>query len=299
MPRTALAVLFASLVALLLPACNLVDKLTNKLPVGPTPVAPPSGSQPIRYAALGASDAVGYGGTVVCVPLTACPNGTGYVPVLARRLQATRTVTVVNIGLPAAVLSPRIETLGNQYGRGIPGNIIDREVPFVPSDSNLVTVFAGANDTSAIGAAMAGGAGTSDPRAYIQSQAQAFGSDYRTLLAGVRARAPGAYILLMNLPNMSQLPYAQRYTSDERRALQQISVGFSREISGLAGAGVGVVDLMCDAPVYDASRYSGDGFHPNDPGYAHLADLLQNAITAGGASPPPASCPQMTVLPPL
>lgn len=281
--------------ALAAAACQIVDKLTNGSPTGPTAVAPPAGTQAISYAALGASDVIGYGGTIVCVPLAPCPDGTGYVPVLVRWLQATRQVTVLNLGLPGGVLSPAIEALGRQYGRDVLGNIIDREMPFVPTGANLVTVFAGANDTNAVGASVAGGAGGGDVRGYIDTQVRSFGNDYATLIKGIRARAPGAYILLMNLPNMGALPYAQRYTPAERQVLQQISVGFSKQVNAQGGQGVGVVDLMCDAQVYDPTRLASDGFHPNDPGYAHLADLLQRAIEAGGPPAPTASCPQMTV----
>lgn len=292
-------VAIAAAVLLLLSGCDLVDKLKDNSPVAPTPVTPPTGTQPVTYAALGASDAVGVGSSVACTPLTDCPNGMGYVYVLTRRLRETREVKLTALGLPAGVLSPGIQALGNQYGRDIPGNFIEREMPFVPSGANLITVFAGANDTNAVGAAIKGGAAGSDVKGYIDTQVRNFGNDYRTLLRGLRTRAPGAYILLMNVPNMAGLPYAQRYTTLERQVLQQISVGFSRETNGLATQGVGVVDLMCDAPIYDPSRFSSDGFHPNDAGYAHMADLLQNAINAGGPPPPPPGCGQMQLLPPL
>ena len=52
----------------------------------------------------------------------------------------------------------------------------------------------------------------------------------------------------------------------------------SREANRQAGTGVSVLDLMCDAQVYDASRFSSDGFHPNDAGYAYLAQRLQAIV---------------------
>ncbi len=297
-PRLALAALVA--LAASVSGCNLVDKLTNDSPTGPTPT-PPTATEAIAYTALGASDALGYGGSVVCAPLSACPSGTGYVPVLVRRLQATRQVTVLNLGIPGAVLSPAVETLGRQQGRDIPGNLIDREMPFITPTANLVTVFVGGNDTNAVGAAIAGGAAGRSPsaterRAYIDAQVRDWGTAYRTLVAGIRARAPGAYVLLLNVPNMAALPYAQRYPPLDRQVLQQIAVGFAKQVNARAGPGVGVVDVMCDAQMYDRSRLSGDGFHPNDAGYARLADLLQRALDAGGPAPPLASCAQMSVV---
>ena len=74
----------------------------------------------VRYTALGASDTIGFGGSVTCIPFLACPDGTGYVQLAARRLQGQgRTVTLVNLGIPGAVLSPEIQAVGNSIGRRI------------------------------------------------------------------------------------------------------------------------------------------------------------------------------------
>jgi lysophospholipase L1-like esterase len=54
-----------------------------------------------------------------------------------------------------------------------------------------------------------------------------------------------------------------------------------------------VVDLMCDARVYEPANFAADGFHPNDHGYELLAEKLFGAL-GEHAVPPPASCPQMT-----
>ena len=80
-------------------------------------MAPPAATAPIQYSALGASDANGVGSSVPCVPFDPCPDGTGYVPVLARQLRTSRDVTLMNLGIPASVLSPAIETLARQHGQ--------------------------------------------------------------------------------------------------------------------------------------------------------------------------------------
>ncbi|MBP1604594.1 MAG: hypothetical protein H6Q09_1766, partial [Acidobacteria bacterium] len=72
-----------ALAPLLLAAVACSGKRSN-------PAAPstPSGSgAAIAYTAIGASDAAGVGASAVCVPFTACPEGTGYVPVIARDLR--------------------------------------------------------------------------------------------------------------------------------------------------------------------------------------------------------------------
>src|SRR5690349_440879 len=94
-------------------------------PSTPTSPTSPSTSTTVRYAAVGASDANGIGASTPCVPFTQCENGTGYVPNLARMLRsASREVTLVNLGIPAAVVSPALQDLGRRYGRDIPANFI-------------------------------------------------------------------------------------------------------------------------------------------------------------------------------
>jgi lysophospholipase L1-like esterase len=250
----------------------------------------------VSYTAIGASDASGYGGSVFCAPFTDCPNGTGYVQLIARRLQAAgKTVSLLNLGIPTAVLSPATEALGASLGKDIYGNFLTQEMPFVAKDATLVTVFAGGNDVNTVGAALDAGRGGADNTGYVAAQSQNFGSDLRTLVAGIKARAPQARIVILNLPNMGALPYASGYSLDRRRWLQQIAVGFSAQINALTAQGALVIDLMCDASFYQPSIFSSDGFHPSDAGYQHLADIMYAAITGGSAATPRSSCAQMSV----
>jgi len=266
---------------LLLPACS---KKSGDGSPGPDPVPVPSGA--IVYTAIGASDAAGIGSSAPCVPFTACPDGRGYVPTLVRSLQAAgRTVTLHNLGIPASVLSPAIEALGKQYGRDIPGNFLDQQLPFVGRDSTLVTIFAGGNDANAIGAAIEEGAGGSDVPGFVAQQARSFGSDYARLVSGIRGRAPGARVIVLNLPNLALLPYVAGRPLAEQRILQSIAVALSREANARASEGAVIVDLMCNGRSYDAANYSGDGFHPNDAGYAYLAGEIERAIDAAPGAP--------------
>ena len=91
------------------------------------------------------------------------------------------------------------------------------------------------------------------------------------------------------------LPYAAGNSLNEKRWLQQISVGFSAQVNALRSQGALVIDLMCDGAFYQPGMYSGDGFHPNDAGYARLADLVYGAASTGSATPPRSSCPQMSL----
>ena len=71
---------------------------------------PPSAGATIVYAAIGASDALGIGSSVPCLPFIDCPDGTGYVQVAARQLRAQGfPVTVSNLGVPTAVIGRDFE----------------------------------------------------------------------------------------------------------------------------------------------------------------------------------------------
>jgi lysophospholipase L1-like esterase len=269
-------------------ACDLNDN--------PTQPTPPPNPNEVFYAAIGASDGIGFGSTIPCLPFADCPDGTGYVPLTARRLKADgKIVTLTNLSIPGYVLSRDIQNIGNEVGRGIDGNFIDREMPFVPRNATLVTVFAGGNDANTIGEAVARGLGGTDPTAYIATQVSNFGRDMRTLYSGIRERAPNARIVVLNLPNMAGLPYSAPLTLAQKRLLQSIAVGFSAQTNTLVQQGAIVIDLMCDARSYQAGNYSSDGFHPNDAGYAFMHALLYPVATTGSAPPPSASCAPMTM----
>jgi lysophospholipase L1-like esterase len=267
-----------------------------------TPTSPSGPSDPtaIVYAAVGASDAVAVGASVSCTPFVACPDGTGYVQIIARRLGATGAVSLTNLGIPAAVIGPDFQALGNRYGRSTPGNFLEREMPFVPRTSTIVTILAGPNDANVIAAAVEGGAGGGDPLGYIDAQVRAFAADYDTLVRGIRQRAPSAKIVVANLPNLAGLPFTAGHTTVRKQGIQKISVDLStRVINNLTAGGVHVVDVLCDPRFYEPGSYSADGFHPNDRGYSVLADVMLAAIDSASHPAPRASCPQMTLVPPL
>ena len=103
-----------------IPALLLSGALTisacSKLGLGDDSPSAPSGPPPagstITYSAIGASDANGVGSSVVCLPWTECPNGTGYPFVAARQLQSQGfKVAVTNLGIPTAVIGPGNNTV--------------------------------------------------------------------------------------------------------------------------------------------------------------------------------------------
>lgn len=295
----------ALFVAVALAAIGCAAQRGHEDPTAPTPTpapapAPPAPSTAVRLTAIGASDVIGVGSTQVCVPFTDCPNGNGYVFVAARQLRNQGfDVTVRNLGIATAVISRRFQTLGQQHGRTILGNFLDHELPLVPADTTLATIFAGANDVNVITAALGAGAGGTDPVAYIDQQVRAFGEDYSVLVNGVRNTARSSRLVLLNVPNLGALPFLAGTSLQQRQAAQRASVLMSTTVINTWRAqGAVVIDLLCNSRIYQPSMYSSDGFHPNDSGYALMADEVARAATAGASYPAPqASCPDMSRVP--
>jgi lysophospholipase L1-like esterase len=221
----------------------------------------------------------------------------GYVPVAARQWRAQGfTVTLSNLGIATAVISPGFEALGQQYNRFTLGNFITQEMPFVRRDATVVTIFAGGNEVNTITAALGGGAGAGDQAGYIDTQVRAFGADYATLVNGVRERATAARIVALNVPNLAGLPLLANASSPQRQAAERAAVGMTTTVvNRLVSQNITVVDLMCDPRTYLASNYSADGFHPNDAGYAYIAAEVVRAVTAASYPAPQSSCAAMTI----
>src|SRR3989442_609257 len=143
---------------------------------------------------------------------------------------------------------------------------------------------------TAIGASDAtvhGGAGASDQAGYIDSQVKNFGTDYTTLLTGIRALASNARIIALNTPNLAGLPLLASASLAQKQAAQRASVGMTTTVvNPLTAQNVIVVDLMCDSRTYQASNLSSDGFHPNDAGYAFIAAEVVRAITSSSYPAP-------------
>lgn len=269
-----------------------------------TPTAPsptPTGG-PIFYTAIGASDGIGFGSSSVCFPFTDCPDGAGYVQILRRRLRdafPSRTVDHQNLSVPGAVLSKAIQDLARDIGRNVDlaGNFIERESPFVATNTTHVTIFAGGNDANVIGNAVLAGRGGSDPNAYIDAQVRQWGTDLEDLVTRIRSRAPNARIVALNMVNLAAAPYLASRPTSEKSIMQRIAVGISDRVNALTAKNVLVVDLMCDARLYLPQNFASDGFHPADAGYAVFAEDTLPALKDGVNTAPNTGCAQRRVFP--
>jgi lysophospholipase L1-like esterase len=267
-----------------------------------SPTSPTPGDGPIFYTAIGASDGIGFGSSSPCIPFAPdCIDGRGYVQSLARSLKATgREFGWQNLSIPGAVLSPAIFDLAASIGRPIEslaGNFLERQAPFVLPQTTHVTIFAGGNDANVIGQAALAGRGGNDPSAYIDAQVSQWGTDLEALVARIRGRSPNARIVALNMINLAGAPYVASRPQSERSIMQRIAVGISDRVNALTGRNVLVVDLMCDARLYQTSSYSSDGFHPGDTGYAVFAELALPALRDGANNAPNTNCAQRRLVP--
>jgi lysophospholipase L1-like esterase len=277
-------------------ACSKSDN-----PTSPTP-SPTPADGPIFYTAIGASDGIGFGSSAPCFPLAPdCIDGKGYVQSLARSLKATgREFGWRNLSIPGSVLSPAIFNLARDIGRPIEdlaGNFLERQTPFVPTNTTHVTIFAGGNDANVIAQAALAGRGGSDVNAYVDAQVNQWGTDLIELVTRIRARAPNARIVALNMINLAGAPYVASRPTSEKSLMQRIAVGISDRVNALTSRNVLVVDLMCDARLYQSASYASDGFHPGDIGYAVFAEDALPALKDGANNQPNTGCAQRRLFP--
>jgi lysophospholipase L1-like esterase len=119
-----------------------------------------------------------------------------------------------------------------------------------------------------------------------------WGTDLAELVNRIRARAPNARIVALNLPNLAGSPYLSANSASEKSLMQRVAVGLSDRVNALTGQYVLVVDLMCDARLYQPQNYASDGFHPGDGGYRIFAEMTLPALRDGATTAPSTTCSQ-------
>ena len=214
------------------------------------------------------------------------------------------------------MLGPDILAEVNQYGSidnpdaceprsaadAYPEDFITYELPQVQSNTTLVTIFAGGNDTNGLVNALGCGAGgntATSQQSFITTWITNFGNDLHQLLVGIKRKAPNAKIIIANLPNFSQIPAGLAAAVNDPaagQALAAISVGFDLNvINQLTSSGIPVADLLCDSASYNSSNFYTDGFHPNDSGYAVIAAPLYADLTTSSPTAPSSKCSYATL----
>jgi lysophospholipase L1-like esterase len=224
----------------------------------PTAVAPAPSPTPIHYTALGDSITSGFGADDW--------QTQGYASLLAAALPAA---TFVNLGQAGQSAGPMATTKGVLVG----------EVPNMPADSNLVTLYIGFNDYWHYSFDSVAPDESNIDTAFPQGAATIVAS-IQGIVSAVRAKFPAARILVATQPNLANNPVGLHYAPDARMRAglslmaQQIKAGI------VAMSGITVVDLMCDPASYDPANYpaASSYVHPDNAGHialeqAFLAEL--------------------------
>lgn len=195
-------------------------------------------------------------------------DGTSYATLIAQHVGAGGAVEYLNLGT----------------GGAFAFTVWNEELPKLPRRATLVTLSIGVNDelTIAGGGAFASGGLVLHPTTVYWQTA------LRRIVDGIRSAAPGARIVVANVPNLAFMPAHANDPADLRALLTSTAEAMNAVVGELAAERVTVVDLRCDPEVYRADRLS-DAVHPNDAGYAHLAERFIAALDH--PNPPAEHCP--------
>jgi lysophospholipase L1-like esterase len=241
-----------------------------------------SAPRPVVYAALGDSITSGQFATRTIGTLhlkhftTATLTGTSYADLVARHLSTTDGIDYQNLGL----------------GGAFAFTVWDIEIPRIARNATIVTLFVGVNDEIIIAGK---GIFTSGPFS-VKATIGYWQTAIQKIIQGIREASPSARIIVANVPNLARYPAYQPKPptgadSDLQHSLSDASYQMNQTINALAGKGITVVDLRCDPNVYRAQAFANE-VHPNDLGYAYLAERFIAAINR--PTTPRSSCPPFT-----
>ncbi len=233
------------------------------------PATPPP---PGLYVAMGDSITYGVGASVKCQAFPAhpvdieeyCPDGTSYAVMTARALRKAGVAgRFMNLGISGAHVE----------------QAIDEEVPYLPADATLVTLYIGTNDSRAV----------RFPKTAVAEVVDKFEQHFNELLTMIHEKAPKARVVLINFPNEKYLAASYHIPDTVLPLYNETSQILARFIDSHYPR-YAVVDTVCMRASYDAGlRYKGT-VHPNDKGDAILARRVVRTILAKNPPAPPASC---------
>jgi lysophospholipase L1-like esterase len=247
------------------------------------PVFASAENAPIRYAALGDSITAGQFASKTDLPRVPLPffpsGGTSYTSLVAGALAKKGAVIFTNLAQPGSY------TL----------SVWNQQVPRIPRDTTLVTIFIGLTDETLI----ASNGRTVEEGVVFQVTLAFWRQAIAHVIAGVRLVAPKARIVLANVPNLGQYPAYQAggaapQPDDVRARNASASEGMDQFINSFFAKGIDVVDLRCDPRIYAKDKFANE-IHPNDNGYAVIAEDFLAVIAHPHALPPHKKCPPYSV----
>lgn len=154
---------------------------------------------------------------------------------------------------------PGSEVTNEAIGGSRVADVTRLQVPALDPHANLVFVIAGGNDV------------------VRRTPPAAFAADYAALLAGIRARAPHAAVVVCGVPDVARSPlFADSFAKTE--ALSRIDDLAVRRSARAAGAAYVDLFTITRRLGTNPAFFSSDDFHPSDAGYAHLADAAMPVV---------------------
>jgi lysophospholipase L1-like esterase len=209
---------------------------------------------PIVYAALG--DSITAGGSATAPQFY-------YANVLGATLGAASTT---DLGIPGEFSGPvNFPDNGLQITYG---GVLADEVPQIPTNATLVTLYIGTNDYTFLG-----NLGIlpdySNAMTVEEGVASQYAANIAGIIAGIQIRAPKARIVVATVPNESWRAINRTEPLIARQAGAYLVDAFK---SALIATGLTVVDLLCEPGMYDETNFGGPyNVHPNNAGHAIIA----------------------------
>lgn len=205
--------------------------------------------------------------TPFLTPINACPDGTGYLTVVARNLPAPTAFQNMSFAAAHTVSAPLYQ------------------IPMMSPAATVVVLFIGNNDRQ--------------PVAYGSYPMAQWKEDYDWAVEAVHERAPHARLILATLPNPAYVPFFTRGLQNNRLSAEQRTIvgNATLEMDRFIQAhDLDIADLLCEPALYDEGTLDGDKFHPNDVGFSRIAarilKILASPVTARAVTPcPPYSDP--------
>lgn len=148
------------------------------------------------------------------------------------------------------------------------GGILADEVPKIPLQTTIVTLYVGTNDRIFLGE-LGMLPDMSNALTIAQGVAVEYDANIKAIVAGVRARVPNARIILATVPNGAWRPTGKTWPLPLRKSITYMSNAFKKT---LVDTGLPVVDLMCEPAMYDDANFGGPtDVHPVASGFAVVA----------------------------
>jgi lysophospholipase L1-like esterase len=218
---------------------------------------PPHVSVPkaaVLFAALGDSITYGLFASRLCsrgtraIAVSQCRSGLAYADSLAR-------------DLPPPALYQNLAISG-EFTSGVRRD----EVALLDEAATLVLLNIGRNDEM--------------PNDYgpVRFDLSRWRAEYSVTIAAIRERAPGASLVVANVPNYAYFPAYSGRTRAWRDRVTTVANAMNATINSLAAEGAVVVDLRCTRRLYAAAGFADVG-HPNDLGHAWIATTVRSAMT--------------------